>query len=284
MFKRKDGERITDLPSYRQLMPFLMPTRNESVVYYDTYVKAEKLEAYLKSLGDNPHKITITHCVLKACAMGMKENPKMNRFVCGYRLYQRDKIEISFSMKKEKVSRSPIKVVKMEVIPEESVEILADRIQSRLQVERSDKKTYTDKEIVLVTLLPRFLLRFLVWFLYWLDAHNLLPYGYIKSDPMYASLFIANLGTLGMDAGFHHLYEYGTIPLFGMVGEIRDMPVVEDGKVCARRLMHIRWSYDERIDDGLTAGIGINSVVRILEDPLTYFSGGKPQEKNSGTQ
>lgn len=280
MFKRKDAERITDLPTYRQLMPFLMPTRNESVVYYDTYVHAEKLEEYLKSLGDNPHKVTLTHCLLKACAMGIKENPKMNRFVCGYRLYQRNKIEISFSMKKEKVSRSPIKVVKMEMIPEQSIEELADRITSRLQVERSDKKTYTDKEVNLVTRLPRFLIRFLVGFLRWLDAYNLLPYSFIKNDPMYSSLFIANLGTIGMDAGFHHLYEYGTIPLFGMVGQVRDMAMVEDGKVVPRRILHIRWTYDERIDDGLTSGIGINSVVRILEDPFTYFAS-KPQETKS---
>lgn len=253
-------------------MFYLMPTRNESVVYYDSYVKADKLIEFMEKYKDNDPKITLTHILLKACSLGMKENPKMNQYVSGHNLYQRENIEISFSLKKKKETHSVMKVVKLNCDDqEETLSQLAKRINDRLGVERSNKKTYTDKEIHLVTLMPRFLLRFLVKFLRWLDYYNLLPYSFIKNDPLYSSLFIANLGSIGMDSAYHHLYEYGTIPLFMTVGKIQEMPVVEDGKVVVGKRLHIRWSYDERIDDGLTSGKGINSVVRILEDPFKYI-------------
>ena len=35
--------------------------------------------------------------------------------------------------------------------------------------------------------------------------------------------------------------------------------------------MHVRWSYDERIDDGLSANYGIQSVKRALENPYQYL-------------
>jgi hypothetical protein len=137
--------------------------------------------------------------------------------------------------------------------------------------ERSDKKSYTDKEIWLVTRLPRLLLCFFVWLVRWCDAHNLLPASFIKNDPLYASMFVANVGSIGMDAAFHHLYEYGNISLFCTVGKIQEMPVVENGKLAVGKVLHIRWSYDERIDDGFTSNKGIGSAVRVLEDPFTYF-------------
>ena len=74
-----------------------------------------------------------------------------------------------------------------------------------------------------------------------------------------------------MRAGFHHLYEWGNCPLFMMVGKIEDRPVVEDGKVVVQKTMHIRWTYDERIDDGLTSSYGMAAARKLLENPYEYL-------------
>ncbi len=269
---RKDSVLVKKLHRYRQLMPYLMPTRNESVVYYDTYIKAEELLKFLESVKDKTPKITLTHLLVKACAMGMIQHPTMNQYVSGQRLYQREKVEISFSIKKEKVSQAPLKVLKMEIPKDENLESLASRIQERLGVERSEAKTYTDKEIDYLAILPRFLLKFLVKLVRVLDYYNLLPNSFIEKDPLFASLFIANLGSIGVDPGYHHLYEYGNISIFCMAGKIKDMAVVEEGKIIARKILHIRWSYDERIDDGMNSTNGIDTVVKILENPFEYFA------------
>ncbi len=84
---------------------------------------------------------------------------------------------------------------------------------------------------------------------------------------MYTSAFIANLGSLGMPAGYHHLYEWGTSSLFVMVGRIEERAVVENGQVVIRKILPTRYSYDERIDDGLSAAYGMQTLKRVLENP-----------------
>ena len=88
---------------------------------------------------------------------------------------------------------------------------------------------------------------------------------------MYSSIFLANLGSIGMRPGYHHLFEWGNCPLFVMVGRIEDRPVCHDGQVVARKQLHIRFTYEERIDDGLNANAGIVAVRKALEAPFEAF-------------
>ena len=108
----------------------------------------------------------------------------------------------------------------------------------------------------------------------WLDDWNLLPASFIEKDPMYASLFLANLGSVKLDAAYHHLYEYGSIPLFGVLGRLHDAVVPgPDGTVRVRPQISIKWSYDERVDDGLYAATSLELVRRCLEDPERWCGG-----------
>ena len=64
-----------------------------------------------------------------------------------------------------------------------------------------------------------------------LDHFNLLPAFFIQDDPLYISVFVANLGSLKMGAAYHHLYEYGNCPLFLVLGQVEDRPGVVEGRV-----------------------------------------------------
>ena len=46
-----------------------------------------------------------------------------------------------------------------------------------------------------------------------------------------------------------------------------------DGAVTVRRILPLRWSYDDRIDDGLNARFGLSAIQRILENPFEEFGG-----------
>jgi hypothetical protein len=268
---RPDGTFVKNLHKYRQMMFYIMPTRNESVVYFDEYVDAEKLLEYLPKAAEQfGTDVDVTHATVAACALGFAENPRMNQFVKGYRLYERDGIWLSFSMKRKQLDKkAKLSVVKQRIDPHMTFRDFCEEINAKINVERSGKKTYADKEYDLFTAIPRPLLYRFVKLFRQIDYWNLLPASFIENDPMYTSMFIANLGSLKMDAGFHHLYEWGTCPLFLMVGQIREKPVVEDGEVVVKKLMHLRFSYDERVDDGLNAGHGIRTFKEVLEDPYT---------------
>ena len=264
---RADGQLLKVHP-YRKMMPFIMKGRNESIVYYDDAVDATQLLEFVKNGRESFH-LDVTHCLVAAVFKGLEKNTSMNHFVSGRRLYERNSRFISFSMKRQKKNKkAKLAVVKLED-QEETFQALCERIQGTINVERSDKKTYMDKELDLFNMLPRPALNWGVKFFQMLDYYNLLPYdAFIKGDTMYTSVFIANLGSLGMKAAYHHLYEWGNCPLFMMVGKIEDRAVVVDGEIVVRPILPIRWSYDERIDDGLSSAYGMATVKHALENPF----------------
>jgi len=271
---RPDGVHIRRIHPYRRMMHFIMPTRNESVVYYDTHANADKLLEYIEKARERFQdlEVDVTHCLVAAVALGVAENPEMNRFVVGRRLYQRKGEFITFSMKRKRLNkRAKLAAVKMRMEPGQTFADLLKRINENIRVERSDTVTYADKELGTLSKIPRPFLRFGVSLFRWMDYFNILPGSFIENDAMYTSVFIANLGSVRMAPGYHHLYEWGTCPLFMMVGKIEERPFVEDGQVVIRRVIPIRWTYDERIDDGLTSSYGIAAVNRALEDPFTYL-------------
>ncbi|TNE43696.1 MAG: hypothetical protein EP343_33315 [Deltaproteobacteria bacterium] len=268
---RPDGEYLPSVHPYRTMMQYVMTTRAESIVYYDIEVPADNLLDYIQDVRKRFHA-DVTHCLVAAAAVGLQENPEMNRFPIGRRLYQRHGNWVTFSMKrKKKNKKAKLATVKKEIPPDMTFEQLCSYLSEEIKVQRSGKETYHDKEYNLLTSLPRPILQFGVNLLKWMDYNNILPGSFIKGDALYTSIFMANLGSINMASAYHHLYEWGNCPLFIMAGKIEERPYVEDGKLKTRKVIPMRLTYDERIDDGLTASHGIESVRRVLEDPHTYL-------------
>lgn len=269
---RPDGVAIGVHP-VRRIMQYIMPGRNEAIVYFDAYVDAGKLVPWLETAKASG--ADMTHATVAAANIALAFTPKMNRFVVGRRLYQRDGRWLTFSLKRKRMDReAAISTVKLEMHDGETFAEFVARVNGGIGEERSGKKTRQDKELDLFNFLPRPVLVGAAWALRELDYFNLLPGFFIKMDPMYTSIFVANLGSVGMAPGYHHLYEYGTCPLFIVVGKLEDRVVARDGQPVVRPTLHVRFSYDERIEDGLNARHGIDKFVEILEDPAAWLEEG----------
>ena len=175
-------------------------------------------------------------------------------------------------MKRKKLDKgAKVAAVKLEFDGTENYEELSNRINSLVGVERSEAVTYADRELGFFARIPRPVLRVCVALFRCLDYFNLLPGSFIENDGLYTSAFVANLGSLGMKAGYHHLFEWGNCPAFITVGEIEERAVIECGEVVSGKVLPIRITYDERIDDGLTAKGAVDSLKRVLSDPKTYL-------------
>ncbi|MFP6640525.1 MAG: hypothetical protein VCC04_09795, partial [Myxococcota bacterium] len=83
----------------------------------------------------------------------------------------------------------------------------------------------------------------------------------IENDPMFSSVFVANLGSVGLDAGYHHLWEYGTCSIFSVLGQVH-------ARADGQQIMRVKYSYDERIQDGLYAAITLQGITDRLQDPV----------------
>ena len=251
-----------DVPAYRRMMPFLMKGRNEAAVTFAQRIDVTEAEALVERLRrEHELHVTLFHVILWAGTQTIDRRPRMNRFVAGGRIWQRDGIWFTFAAKTSFDDDAPLTTVKRRFDPAqpflELVKALADEVEAR----RRGRKDTSDRELDVLLRLPPIGLRAVVGVARRLDALGLLPGWFIRDDPFFATTVFANLGSLDMDAATHHLYEYGSASLFGVVGRIE---TTAEG----RRTLTIQWTFDERVEDGWYAYRTLEVLRGLLEDPV----------------
>jgi hypothetical protein len=265
--RRPDGTLVRDAGSVRAFMPFISPRRNDSLVLYSMDIEVDAAISFLEEANRRrpaERRMTLFQMYLYACAKGLRERPGVNRFTAGGRLWQRDHLAITFSAKQEIVDGSPMLTLKR-IFPEgESLEEMVDSILDGLGRRRGGEETRSDKEVHFFLRLPPFLVRAAVWFFQQLNQLGLMPRSMIDDDPLFTSLFIANLGSVGLDSGYHHLWEWGTCSLFAVMGKVEERA---DGT----RFMTVRYTYDERVEDGLYAAGAMAVIKQAMESPASLL-------------
>lgn len=262
--RRSDATLVTHLSTMRRFMPHISPRRNDSLFYLMQSIEVEAALEFLNECNrerpdDRP--ITLFHLLMRACSQALYLRPGVNRFVKGGRLWQRDGEWITFSAKREIVDGAPMITIKTRVHPTtETLDEMVDGIYRRLEAGRAGVKTTSDKEVNLMVRLPVFAIKALMALARAGDSLGLLPRSMTDPDPLFTSVFLANLGSIQYPAGFHHLWEYGTASLFGVMGRIQRK---ENG----RREITMAWTYDERIEDGLYSYYTLELIRQHLEDP-----------------
>ena len=246
------------------MMPHVSPRRNDSAFLLPQTVEVEaSLEFLEKHNAERPPErpATLFHLLLRAASQGLALRPRVNRFVKGGRLWQHRGEFLTFSAKRAIRDDAPLLTIKRRFEPEtETLDEMIDAVYDRLAPARRGVQSTSDKETALLLRLPNALTGALVRGADWLDRFGLLPLSLIEPDPMYTSMFVANLGSVGHDAGFHHLWERGTCSSFVVMGRIKPGPA-------GRRVVGLCWTYDERIEDGLYSFGYTNGVQQRLEDP-----------------
>ncbi|HEY3447368.1 MAG TPA: 2-oxo acid dehydrogenase subunit E2 [Myxococcales bacterium] len=268
--KRSDGVLLSKLPGFRKMFPFLMPTRTESMIVHQQLIHMKKALAVLAKLneGRTEKKYTLFHVVLAASLRLIAQRPENNRFVVGRRIYQRKEIVFSFVTKKELTEGSAETNVKLAFQPTDSIQKVAERIWDEVA---KVKKSSTSKDEDLtetLTKLPRWLTRVLMWGWKVFDYFNILPAGAIKGDALYCSAYFANLGSIGIDAIQHHLFEWGTCSFFVVIGKLKKAVVVgEDGQPAVEDVITSSFSLDERGTDGFNLARTITQLTGLIADP-----------------
>ena len=270
----RPGKLVKDAPPYRKMAAILFVRRNESAVYFEDAVDVSETLAFIDAWNakeGNP-RLTLFSLVLFGLARTLHEHPRLNRFVAGRKLYQRDGGWLSFAAKKSMEPKAPLVEVKREFAENESLADFLGDMQSRVGEAKSDKESKLDREVRFFMKIPHLLLIFFVWLVRVVDFWGLLPASFIRDDPFFASAFLANLGSVGGAAAYHHLYEYGDIPLFCVLGRVRDEVVAVDGKPEVRKVARLRFSYDERIEDGFNAIRALATLREKLERPTSFIA------------
>ncbi len=262
LFKRFDGDLVRDVPPTRAIMPYIMPQRAQAQVLFEQELDVTRLLEDLarRNAGDGK-KVTLFQAYVHAAVRTLAERPRLNRFTAGPHLYQRKKIEIGFSAKKAMTDDAPMVVVKRAFSPTGTFEEHLDELRGGLREGKSSELSSSDKEMRLFLKFPSPAVYGFVKLAGWLDAHNLLPKAVIGHDPLYASMFVANLGSVGLEAVYHHHYEWGNCPIFAALGRVRQ----GSERGAPKKVVTVRYNFDERIEDGLYCARALDHLRGIIE-------------------
>ena len=269
---RFDGYWLRDeAPALGQFMAYLMPNRTDNEAHINLDVDCRPLDAFLakKNAGRTQDKYTYFHIFLAAAVKCFVLRPRMNRFISGNRLYMRDHISVSFVVKKKFEDKAEEGLAYKRYGENDTVDTLHESIMEEIhQCRREDVLDNSTDLMTKLLRLPRWLLHIIVNILFALDRKGKVPYDLIKADPNYSSIFLSNLGSIGLGAGYHHLNNWGTNSFFGIIGKKHLAPEWhEDGSCTVRPVISLGLTLDERIGDGFYYAGTVRLLMKILENP-----------------
>ena len=270
---RWDGYRLRGLDPMHVLMPYMFGDRSDNEAVLGEVMDLTQVDKYLaaKNAGAPEFKYTWFHFITAALAKAILLRPKMNYFISGGRFYERKKIQIAFNVKRKFSDDGEEALAKFVLDPEgeSPMEQVHSYVQKFVTKVRSDKSGVgVDDAMKFVSSLPRPILRFVVWTLRKLQYWGLYPKSLAADDPCYSSAYLTNLGSIKMNADYHHLFNWGTISFFVTIGEKKLRPFWhEDGSYDLRNTIKLGLTIDERIADGYYFAKTLHLVLKIFEHP-----------------
>jgi hypothetical protein len=274
LFKRSDGDLVQGEDFLRTLLPYLIKSRTESQMFHESEYDLTRTLAWLRAFNTAgpPGRATLFHLLLWSMTRAFHAYPRINRFVSGRRLYRHRGVTATFASKVRLVDYAPMVMNKVAFPEGESFVQTVCRLLSIIETSRDDEKDDEHLDLKLASILPDPALRLGLWLMHRADQLNLLPSSVIAGNPMFTSLYVTNLGSVGLDNSFHHLNEMGTASVFASIGVQQKMVFVdEEGRPAVREGLRVRWTVDERVMDGLTAITALEIARKIIEDPAAHL-------------
>lgn len=268
---RKDGIWLKDIPAMNRIMPPLMPNRADNEAHISVDIDIRPIETYLEKLnrGRTEDKYTFFHIISAAIGKAFVLRPKMNRFVCNNKLYQRKDISVAFTVKKRFNDHAEEALAFFTYDEKETLESYHEKIMKVIHQTRKDGASDTSSNAMeIITKLPQFLINAIVKTVLWLDKHGWAPDALIGSDPNHAAIFLTNLGSIGMEGGYHHLVNWGTNSCFVVLGKkYMKMEYRKDGTPDLHEVIPVGITLDERIADGYYYSGTVALVKELLAHP-----------------
>ena len=211
---RKEGRLLKTLPPMSYIEPFVMKTRGDAQNQFEDVIDITNIENYLQEKKSEGYTdMTLLHILIAAYVRVVAERPGLNRFIAGQRIYARNSIECEMTIKKELSLDSPDTCIKVVFDPRDSIYNVYKKFQIVAHKATSENTSF-DETAKIFKKLPRFILRSAIAFLRFLDYYGLMPKSLLDVSPFHGSMIITSMGSLGIPAIYHHLYDFGTLPLF----------------------------------------------------------------------
>lgn len=248
---RKDGKKLKNLPPEFRLIPILMKERDDSQVFFKTDISIAAIEEYIDKKKEEGITLSIMDVIFATVIRMISERPLLNRFCINGMTYARNEITTSLSIKKSKTDDGEETTIKIHWNGDENIFDVSKKLQEYVAYNKESKnENKTDKTADFLNKLPTWLYKLAVGMLIHLDKKGRLPKSIIEASPFHTSAFITNVGSIGIDSIYHHIYNFGTTSLFFAMGKKKKDYIYEDEELKQDKVISVAFVGDERICDG----------------------------------
>jgi hypothetical protein len=267
---RRDGYRVRTLPPMQYVAVAIMHKRNDAqnlfsgttdYAYIDEYIR-KKREEGLTGFG-------FMHVIVAAYVRMVSQKPALNRYIAGWKIFARNEIVLSMMVKKEMKVNAQESAIKVRFQPTDTAEDVYRRMEEAIAVARQEGDTNTfDNVARVINYMPSFILRGFIAFMQFLDFWGIMPKIINEASPFHASVFISNLGSLGIPPIYHHLYNFGNVPVFITFGtKRRELQLNADGTTSPRTMIDYTVVTDERTTDGHYLATALKGLEKHFRNP-----------------
>ena len=267
---RVDGRRLRSLNGFYNFIPFIMPARNDALNYYEESFEITNADRWCRKQRVAGYKgMGMLHLLIAAYVRACAYLPGLNRFCVGKRIYAREDIEVVMAVKRNLSIDSSETTIKVVFKPTDTIYDVYNRMNAAIdEIKNSDEENGTEEFANKFAALPRFVISFAIWLLRVADYFGLLPKKLLDVSPFHGSMIITDLGSLGIGPIYHHIYNFGTLPVFVSFGAKRHVHELDrHGNVVDRKYVDCKFVLDERTVDGHYYASVFKIINRIIQDP-----------------
>ncbi|MBO4514494.1 MAG: 2-oxo acid dehydrogenase subunit E2 [Lachnospiraceae bacterium] len=264
---RRDGTLLRDIDAMHYVMPLMYPNRCDNEAFMTMRINLEKTEEYLrKRAQEHPgEKMAIFQVVIAATLKTIWLRPHMNRFIANKNMYQRNEVTAAFTVKKTFSDEGDETLARVVAEEGDTLETLNRKIIEQIEFCKTSTDASTDAINVIKKLPGKQLIGVIARFL---DRHGWMPKSVIATDPYQCSVVLSNLGSIGLNVGYHHLMNWGTTSIFIVIGKKRKTPHYDaEGNRTMRKELCISATIDERISDGFYYARTLKLMKKLVENP-----------------
>lgn len=275
---RYDGWRVRNVDAVFSVIPYFLRTRMDAQNYFEQRIPIDHIEAFIREHKEDIPGLSIMHVVIASMIRLVSQRPYLNRFIMWNKIFARNYINFSIVIKRSLSDEGEETLIKPYFQPTDTLQDVSRKIlEEQNKNQKVGQQNSSDFISKVLGYLPDWLMRVVVFTLLWLDKVGLLPRFIEQASPWHCSLFLTNIGSIGVESIYHHLYEFGNCSIFLAMGKKSQRHTVNKaGDVKGYKSILLKYVMDERICDGWYYASSMRMLDRILMNPSVLLT---PPEK-----
>jgi hypothetical protein len=271
---RYDGWRVRKVDAVFRVIPYFLRTRMDAQNFFEERIPIDHLETFIKEHKNEIPELSIMHIIIAALVRLTSQRPHLNRFVMWNKIFARNHLNFALAIKRSLSDTGEETLIKPYFQLGDTLQDVVRKVhEEQVTNQQAGKKNGSDTVSMVLGYLPDFLMRTVVFILFWMDKIGIMPKLIFNVSPWHCSIFLTNIGSIGVESIYHHLYEFGTCSMFVAMGKkTRENVINKNGDTVTQKSILLKFVLDERVCDGFYYASSMRQLNKILADPAMLLT------------